>query len=257
MAENELVSVVLTNYNMARFLPYAVKSVIAQTYPYLELILVDDASTDTSLDVMDRLYCAHNSRFSDFEVVTRKKNGNLNMAINSGWPFVEGSYVVLFDADDVLLPDFVTQTMSHMRAAKAKDDRIGFVYTDNYELGHDGTRGGVMGAYPFDKARLFGHGVPAESYIAGNALTDYKALHSIMPLPAVTPKGEKHLRWKRIVDNGWKGYHLAEPLFDYRMLAGQMSGVSERVREARARGDASIPGMRINLGEVWPVHTDS
>lgn len=258
MAVNgELVTVLMANYNHARFISYAVESVAAQTYKPLQFVFVDDASTDNSREVIDRLHAKLKTKFSGgFQVFPRTERGNLNQAINSGWNFVEGRYISLFDADDGMLPEFVERTLSHLKAARAKDKKIGFVYTDNYKLLEDGTRSRHMGAYPFSKARLFGRGMEAKSYIAGNAMTVTPALGSVMPLPLETVEGEKHLRWKRIVSNGWKGAYLPEPLFEYRMVKGQMSGVGEKVEAAEARGDTTIPGMRINIGDVWPVHND-
>jgi len=89
-----LVSVVMTNHNYGAFVAGAIQSVIDQTYTNWELILVDDASTDQSLEKI--------RSFSDprIKLIINKKNGHFAFATNQGRAIVHGKYIATLDSDD-------------------------------------------------------------------------------------------------------------------------------------------------------------
>jgi glycosyltransferase involved in cell wall biosynthesis len=93
-----LVSVVITCFNQARYLPDAIESVLAQTHPRLEVVVVDDGSTDNTSEVA--------RRYPGIQVV-RQANGGLPTARNTGLRHSTGEYLVFLDADDRLKPDAV------------------------------------------------------------------------------------------------------------------------------------------------------
>lgn len=93
MPASPLVSVVLDNFNYARFLPDAVESVLAQSYGHLDIIVVDDGSTDDSLRVLER--------YGDRLRVIAKSNGGQGSAFNAGIASSAGSIVCFLDADDI------------------------------------------------------------------------------------------------------------------------------------------------------------
>jgi glycosyltransferase involved in cell wall biosynthesis len=88
------VSVLITNYNYARFLPMAIDSVLAQTVSPLEILVVDDGSTDGSLQVLHEHYADHVRLIA-------KPNGGQASAFNVGFSHCRGDLVALLDADDV------------------------------------------------------------------------------------------------------------------------------------------------------------
>lgn len=94
------VSVVIPAYNYARYLPEAIFSVLAQTYTTLELIIVDDGSTDDTADL-----CA---RYADprFRYI-RQENAGLSAARNTGIHHARHSHVAFLDADDRWEPGFL------------------------------------------------------------------------------------------------------------------------------------------------------
>ena len=94
-----LVSVVVPCFNQAHFLPEAIESVLAQTYPNVETIVVDDGSTDNTSAVAER--------YPGVRAV-RQHNQGLAAARNAGLNVATGAYVVFLDADDLLLPDALT-----------------------------------------------------------------------------------------------------------------------------------------------------
>jgi glycosyltransferase involved in cell wall biosynthesis len=106
-----LVSVVVVNYNYGRFLVEAVDSILVQTYPNIELIIADDASTDESGNILDQIEASH----PQAKIIRRTENGGQSLASRQGFEACSGEYVVFLDADDVLLPDFVaTHVFVHL-----------------------------------------------------------------------------------------------------------------------------------------------
>lgn len=98
VAQGALVSVIIPCYNHAHFLGEAIASVINQTYPHIEIIVVDDGSTDHSAQVAA---ACPSVRF------VRQGNLGLSRARNVGLSYSNGIYVVFLDADDCLFPDAI------------------------------------------------------------------------------------------------------------------------------------------------------
>jgi glycosyltransferase involved in cell wall biosynthesis len=92
-------SIVINNYNYARFLGEAIESALAQTYPHTEVVVVDDGSTDDSRAVI--------ARFGDRIQSLFKPNGGQASAFNAGLRASTGEVVCFLDADDTLLPTAV------------------------------------------------------------------------------------------------------------------------------------------------------
>lgn len=96
--EKALLSVIIPVYNVEKYLRECVESVLNQTYPNYEIILVDDGSTDSSGKICDE--------YSDNVKVTviHQKNGGLSAARNAGFDASEGEYIYFLDSDDYILP---------------------------------------------------------------------------------------------------------------------------------------------------------
>ncbi|WP_285815958.1 glycosyltransferase family 2 protein [Thomasclavelia cocleata] len=98
MTENlELISIIIPVYNVEKYLNRCVASVINQTYSNLEIILVDDGSTDSSYDLCKKLK-KEDSRI----VVIHKENGGLSEARNTGISVSTGNYIFFLDSDDYI-----------------------------------------------------------------------------------------------------------------------------------------------------------
>jgi succinoglycan biosynthesis protein ExoO len=96
-----LVSVVAANFNGARFLAAAIRSVLGQTLQDLELIIVDDASMDQSLEVIRRV-TAGDPRV---RVIVQECNGGPAAARNRGFEHARGRWIAVFDTDDLMADD--------------------------------------------------------------------------------------------------------------------------------------------------------
>jgi len=106
-----LVSVVVINFNYAQFLPEAVASVLRQTYPAVECIIVDDCSSDDSCKVIKDIRFSH----PQVQTIFRSENGGQSLACKDGFEASSGQYVIFLDADDLLLPEAVeTHVSTHL-----------------------------------------------------------------------------------------------------------------------------------------------
>src|SRR4051794_29511738 len=92
-----LISVVITCYNYARYVASAIESVLAQTYPNKEIVVVNDGSADESLAII--------SRYAGRVVVIDQLNQGHIAAYNRGFAASSGDIVVFLDADDLLAPE--------------------------------------------------------------------------------------------------------------------------------------------------------
>ena len=103
----ETVSIVLTVYNLEAYLERTLRSVMAQTYPALEIICVDDGSTDGSAAILARL-AACDARI---RIITQE-NAGVGPARNAGLAAATGAYVMILDGDDVFEPTLVEHLMA-------------------------------------------------------------------------------------------------------------------------------------------------
>lgn len=110
MNENILLSVVIPIYNVERTLARCVESVLGQHVEGMELILVDDGSTDRSALVANR----YQNR--PHVTLIHKANGGLSDARNEGLYYAKGRYVTFVDSDDYLLPDTYAPLMAMLEA---------------------------------------------------------------------------------------------------------------------------------------------
>lgn len=103
------VSVIVPVYNAGEALNGSVESILAQTYTSLELILVDDGSTDESPAICDQF-----ATLDDRVVVVHQRNGGVSSARNTGITTVTGDYLTFVDADDFLHPDALATVLPRL-----------------------------------------------------------------------------------------------------------------------------------------------
>lgn len=121
--ERPLVTIVALCHNHARFLPEALDSIRAQTYPHLEVLLVDNGSTDASPAIL-REYAAANPTW---QLTLHPQNLGLCAAFNQAYRRSRGAFLIDFATDDVLLPQRVAQQVAAFQRLPAT---YGVVYSD-------------------------------------------------------------------------------------------------------------------------------
>lgn len=124
-ATDQLVSVIIPCYNQGQFLGQAIESVLLQSYPLFEVIVVDDGSTDNTGEVA--------CRYSQARLIWQKHAGP-SIARNRGLQDSKGSYLVFLDSDDRLLPDALSVGMRHL----CDHAECAFVFGRHREIAADG-----------------------------------------------------------------------------------------------------------------------
>lgn len=118
-----LVSVVCLCYNHARFVEEALNSVINQTYRSVELIVVDDASSDESVSIIKQVIGKH----SEIKLIRLKENVGNCKAFNIGLKECVGKYVIDFATDDVMVSSRIAKQVDFFESL---NDKVGVVFTD-------------------------------------------------------------------------------------------------------------------------------
>ena len=170
-----LVSIVIDNYNYARFLPAAIDSALAQTYSHFEVIVIDDGSTDNSREII--------ARYGDRVFSVLKPNGGHASAFNAGFRASHGDIVMFLDADDTLAPRAIEEVVRAWHPGTAKTQFV---------LAHIDAQGRPLGGtVPYAPSQML-DGDIRESILSsggyvgaptsGNAFAR-KVLERLMPLP--------------------------------------------------------------------------
>lgn len=131
---SELISIIIPVYNVEKYLDRCLKSVIGQSYSNLEIILIDDGSTDHCPKMCDD-WSQKDNRIKVFH----KKNAGLGMARNTGLDNASGDYVFFIDSDDYIELDTVKKCVSTAADTKAEIVIYGFNNVRDDK---------VVGAYP-------------------------------------------------------------------------------------------------------------
>jgi glycosyltransferase involved in cell wall biosynthesis len=173
--DEPLVSIIISNYNYECFLQDAVNSALDQSYANVEVIVVDDGSTDDSRKVI--------GSYGDRIIPVLKENGGQASAFNAGFLASSGEIVIFLDADDYLLPHAVEQVVAAWEPNTVKV---------HYRLEHVDARGNSLGG--FDPPRgvrldsgdvvpiLLHRGYYITPVTSGNAFSR-AVLDQILPIP--------------------------------------------------------------------------
>lgn len=175
MLQEPGVSIVVNNFNYGRFVGEAIQSACQQTYQNVEVIVVDDGSTDDSKAVIDSFDSCIKPIF--------KENGGQASAFNVGFEASTGDIILFLDADDTLLPHAVERIVSVWQPSIAKIHfLLDAIDGSGSPLGHTyPSRGEYLGRGDV-VATLLERGVYGVAPTSGNALSR-KALANIVPIP--------------------------------------------------------------------------
>lgn len=140
---NELISIIVPVYNVAPYLNQCLDSIINQTYKNLEIILVNDGSTDKTKDICEQ-YAKKDSRI----IVFHKQNEGVSKARNYAINIMKGNYCIFVDGDDWLSLDFVEELYDQYQA-----DGVDMVFANHIIIDDTGRQRRCV--YPYKKNQLF------------------------------------------------------------------------------------------------------
>lgn len=169
-----LVTVICLCYNHKRFLETSIQSVINQTYPNLEIIIVDDASTDGSQGLLQQ--------FNDHglvQMVMLPENLGNCAAFNRGLALAKGKYIIDLSTDDVLFPERVEKQVAFFERL---DEKVGVIFSNSELIDEEGKHLGYH--YPIDQEKKAKQTVPQ-----GNVFPNLLSTYFISP-PSMMMKKE-------------------------------------------------------------------
>jgi alpha-1,3-rhamnosyltransferase len=130
-----LVTIVTPSYNHARYVCDAIESVIAQDYPNIEYLVIDDGSSDDSVARIERVLDRCHTRFQRFEFRPRQNRG-LCETLNEALQWARGDYLAVLDSDDILLP----QKTSTLVDLLENEPKLAGVFSGCHVVNADGDR---------------------------------------------------------------------------------------------------------------------
>ena len=100
---NPLISIILPVFNVEKYLRQSLDSIVSQDLTNCEVLLINDGSTDDSLDILNE----YAQKYSRLQVID-KKNEGVSVTRNLGLDFAKGEYFIFMDADDLLHPELLS-----------------------------------------------------------------------------------------------------------------------------------------------------
>jgi GT2 family glycosyltransferase len=213
------VTFVVTNYNYGRYLQRSVESLLAQSFRKLNLIIVDDCSTDDSGAVLERY--ANEPRVT---VVRHSANVGAIPSWNEGLMLADGDYIGILDADDCFAR---ADAVERMVAAIASDPEVGFVYSACQFIDAAGRPLPAQGALRLGPQVVAGHDefkrLMWEHDIPHSGTLVRRACHEAIGwYDARYPHGADYDLWLRLCTR-YKVAYVAERLSSYRVHDANMS----------------------------------
>lgn len=239
-----LVSVIITNFNYEKYISEAIQSIAEQKYQTLEVIVVDDGSTDHSRKVIEKLKEKYEERFQRFSTHFLPTNRGINGALNVAAKDIRGEIAMVFDADDILERNHLKKTVSALLKANKKDPSVTFAYCDCLLIDEVGKKIQRGLSKPFDSNLI-----KTESFLPRPSPILSSVLRTSFPLPENHSKDPKHMLWKKICRKGNQGVYVSEPLFRYRIHSKNASNIGKKKRAAQKTDLLEQP---VHLSDYWP-----
>ena len=200
-----MVSIIVPVYNAARYIAETIEMVNAQTYKDWELILVDDASKDDSVAVIENIIKSQGKRI---RLIRKNKNEGAAAARNSGIDAASGQYIAFLDADDIWKPEKLEKQIHFM---EEKEAAFSF---HSYEFGDENAKptGKIVRA---PETLNFRQALSRTVIFTTTVMFDIDRIgKEIIHMPQVP--SEDTATWWRILKSGYIAYGLDENLAIYR-----------------------------------------
>jgi glycosyltransferase involved in cell wall biosynthesis/SAM-dependent methyltransferase len=236
------VTVIVPLYNYSRYVAEALDSVQAQTLQDLDLVVVNDCSTDDSEAVALQWLERNAARFNRALLIRNTKNAGLGFTRNVGFARADTAYVLPLDADNRLLPDCAERLL-----AAAKSEGAAFAFSLIRQFGDNDC---MMGEFDYDPVRFV-----YANYIDAMALIRRPCWAAAGGYDHVRYGWEDYDLWCRFVERGFFGKQVNEILAEYRVHGNSMLRIeTEQVRnKIRLLRDMERrhPWLTIDRKPIW------
>ena len=202
-----MVSIIMPSYNTAAFVADTIKSVLAQTYTNWELIIVDDCSSDNTMEVLNAI--THPS----IRLFQNEKNSGAAVSRNRALREARGKYIAFLDSDDLWAPDKLEKQIAFM-----KQNGYAFSYTCYNEIDENGAASGVTVGGPkhIGKIGMYNYCWPG----CLTVMYDREVVGDIQI--ADIKKNNDYAMWLKVIKKA-DCYLLDECLASYRKRSGSIS----------------------------------
>jgi teichuronic acid biosynthesis glycosyltransferase TuaG len=208
--EDNLISVIMPMYNSEDYIEESIQSIINQTYPLWELIIIDDKSKDKSVNIVD-YYTKADARI---KLVQLDINVGVAEARNRGIQLAKGRYIAFLDSDDLWLPEKLMLQLEFMRNHQAP-----MSYTQYCQFTDKVDRLGKL----IDVEARIGY----RELLKGNIIGCLTVMIDRTIVPEIhmsTQRHEDYIMWLSILKKGLYAYGLKKDLARYRKSSNSLSG---------------------------------
>lgn len=236
---NELISIIVPVYNAEKFIEQTIDCVRKQTYTNWELLLIEDSSTDNTLQVMTDLV----ERLGDTRIHIARQDGDGGAAgaRNKGLQLAKGRFITYLDADDYWVPEKLEKEVRFLL-----DKQVGFVFT-GYEFADENCKGtGKVVHVPqtLNLKQALGNTTIFTSTVM---LDTEKIDKKLMVMPYI--KSEDTATWWQILKTGELAYGLDENLVRYRRAGKSLS--SNKIEALRRIWNLYRKAAGLSVLESW------
>ena len=211
MKKEPLVSVIIPAYNAEKIVGFTLDSVINQTYKNLEIIIVNDCSTDKTLDVLKE----YEKKDKRIKVLSNEKNSGVAETRNNALNAASGDYIAFVDADDIWNLEKIEKQLNFMQEKDCK-----LTYTSVQFIDNDGNLTGQKFIVPEEvnfKKLLKQNVITLSSAMISKEVLGERRFHD-------DHLHEDFIMWLEILKNNTdKAYGIQEILVDYRLTPGSKS----------------------------------
>ena len=206
-ATSVAVSVIMPAYNAARYIETAIRSVLAQTFPNWELIVIDDGSKDTTVEVVEQL-AREDSRIT---LLRNETNMGVAKTRNRGMALAQGRYIALLDSDDIWRSEKLEKQVVLAQETGADIVYCSYAIVDEY--GHQKCDDFIVPVETDFDASLVKSVISCSTALLTRELADTYRFDD-------TFYHEDLTLWLQILESGHIARGVTEVLADYRMMDG-------------------------------------
>lgn len=242
--ENPKVTVLMPVYNGEQYLSEAIESILNQTFTDFEFLIINDGSTDRSVDIIEsyddpRIQLVHNG-----------KNLKLITTLNRGIDLARGEYIARMDSDDISLPDRLAKQVEFL-------DTNPLCAVVAVKITQIDASGRLLGDWKGDRGAVTAEGIrkhlPVVNCIAHPGVMMRKSIVSRYRYDPSQRHAEDYDLWLRLCSDGYRIEKIGEPLLKYRVHGMQVTSINSQVgygiADIRVKANFLLRRLiRLNLG---------
>lgn len=236
MSKN-LVSIILPVFNGEKYIESAVRSILNQTHENIELIVINDGSTDATLDICSRL-----STIDKRIVLISRDNQGLVKSLNEGISKAKGDYIARMDADDVSLPSRIEKQLKVIT-----EDGVEFCFTSVDLIDEKDKQIGRV-SYTVSKHVLKAKMLVSCCFYHPTVMFSRKIIEELYYDESYY-LAEDYELWSRLINKGYKATVIKSPLLKYRV---HNNSVSQEFSERQLSVNAKV--LCRNFNEIGVIH---